>query len=51
MERSAFFIYFKVSYMDGKSPVTTKQTLKNAVGKNYITEEEYKEITGEVYTE
>lgn len=46
---SPLFFYFKVSYANGTSPVTTKETLKNAVGKIYITEAEFKEITGEDY--
>lgn len=44
--RSALYFYFKTSYNEGKSNITTKETLKNAVVKRYITEEEYKEITG-----
>lgn len=48
---SPLFFYFKVSYANGTSPVTTKETLKNAVVKEYITELEYQEITGEEYVE
>lgn len=46
---SPLFFYFKTAYADGNSTVTTKETLKNAVVKRYITEAEYKEITGEDY--
>lgn len=48
--RNPFFFYFKISYANGTSPVTTKQTLKNAVVKEYISTDEYKEIVGEEYT-
>lgn len=44
------FLYFKTSYSNGISPVTTKTTLKKAVVKGYITETEYFEITSEEYT-
>lgn len=47
---SPLFFYFKVCYAGGTSPVTTMQTLKNAVSKKYITEAEYKDITDEPYT-
>jgi hypothetical protein len=47
---SPLFFYFKTSYANGTSPVTTKETIKNAVVKGYITEAEYQEITGESYT-
>lgn len=47
--KSPLFMYFKVCYADGTSPITTKQTLINAVGKRYITDGEYREITGEDY--
>lgn len=46
---SPLFFYFKTSYADGNSPVTTKETLRNAVTKGYITEAEYQEITNEPY--
>lgn len=46
---SRLYMYFKISYANGTSPVTTKDTLKNAVVKGYITGSEYKEITGEDY--
>lgn len=48
---SPLYFYFKTSYANGTSPVTTKETLKNAVTKGYITEIEYQEITGEPFTE
>jgi hypothetical protein len=46
---SPLFFYFKTAYANGTSPVTTKDTLKNAVVKGYITEDEYLQITGEAY--
>jgi hypothetical protein len=46
---SPLFFYFKTAYANGTSPVTTKDTLKNAVVKGYITSGEYQEITGEEY--
>ena len=46
---SPLFLYFKTSYANGTSPVTTKETLKNAVNKGYLAQQEYKEITGEEY--
>ncbi|MFO1444068.1 XkdX family protein [Bacillus sp. Bva_UNVM-123] len=46
---SPLFFYFKTAYAIGTSPVTTKDTLKNAVAKGYITEDEYRQITGDTY--
>jgi len=50
MAQSSLYNYFESSYDDGESKVTTKETLKNAVGKGYLTETEYETITGEAYT-
>lgn len=46
---SPLYNYFKNAYDDGKSAVTTKDTLKNAATKAYITADEYQLITGEAY--
>jgi len=45
MEHSAYFEFLSVQYRAGLS----KERLKKAVVKEYITEAEYKEITGEDY--
>lgn len=47
--KSSLFFYFKTSYDNGKSTITTKETLKNAIIKGYITDNEYYEITKEYY--
>lgn len=46
---SPLFFYFKTSYADGASSITTKETIKNAVVKEYLTTDEFKTITGEEY--
>lgn len=43
---NGYFDFFNIQYAHGLS----KERLKNAVAKGYITDAEYKEITGEVDT-
>jgi len=47
--KSPLFSYFKVCYSNGTSTITTKETLRNAVTKSYITEPEFEDITGDKY--